>query len=66
MILTYTIFSQNVRMLSVLVLINNYGKNVLDAIFFDNKGLVMQIPVPEGKAITIYSTKRIVIKDMNK
>lgn len=64
--LTYTIFSQNVRMQSVLFLLNNYLKNVSDAIFFDNKGHIMQIPVPESKTVIIHSTKRIVIKYMNK
>lgn len=59
--LTYTIFSQNVRMQSVLFLLNNYLKIVFDAIFFDNKGHIMQIPVPEGKTVTIHSTWRIVI-----
>ena len=41
-------------------------KKVLYVIFFDNKGPVMQIPVPKGKTVTGNFYKNVVIKKLKK
>ena len=41
-------------------------KKVLYVIFFDNKGPVMQIPVPKGRTVTAKFYKNVVLRKLKK